>query len=440
MKRQFFYRWLALLFVITLSGAGLIFTSSLLGDIVSFLILVIGAMVIVNFNIAHPYVWYSFFFSLYTLGYPILLLTGENNPIYNYGYSKELIFIHWLALTSFLLIVTPRVVNIKGIRKHINNESFKHSKIVFWILTFLSLLYALYLSQQGFNTKGDLSNSDSFLVFAGLRILLVYTLIAGVQLTKSAVNFNRSKRSLYYYLLITFVTIFLVVFYSAERDLIFRYILIAFFVYYVFLYKRKHNFRLIIMAALLFLSIPISRSIKFLGLRGETVSLDSNIFIEFINSEFHTQSRNVQLLLNQDMYRGFFEGRSFYSAIPSLFNISEFSALRWFDNTFYSHTSTGMGFSLVGDGYVNLGYLGVIFMFVILGVVIKISYQKSAKNIYFFMIYLMSIPLAIYIIRADLNNFISQFFKQVCLVVLIYWLVDEIMARKKVKKMVVNPR
>ncbi|HET3243728.1 TPA: oligosaccharide repeat unit polymerase, partial [Streptococcus pneumoniae] len=62
------------------------------------------AMIIVKFNIFHPYVWYSSFFTIYSISYPLLY----RMEYINYGYTKDLIFMQWLALATLLLTLPSK--------------------------------------------------------------------------------------------------------------------------------------------------------------------------------------------------------------------------------------------------------------------------------------------------------------------------------------------
>jgi len=410
----------------------LLLSKSLLFDVLSFLVLVTGSMYVVRFNLAHPYTWYTGFFSLYALGYPILLIFESANPVHNYGYSKELIVLHWIALVTFLLVVNPKVKNLRTIKKSFKGFNNQLNKYVFYILSIAMFLFSIYLMLQGFNSKSDIGNSNSFIVFLGMRLALVYILVAAIELINAI---SKTGKINYFYASTTIFLLVLIFYYSAERDLLLRYLLILFYIYYIFIYNSKHKLKLIIIITTLFLSVPISRSLKFLGMRGETSTLNSNIIVDFINSEFHTQARNVQLILNNKVYEGYFEGQSFLSVIPKLFGLSDFSIVSWFQNTFYASSPTGMGFSLVGEGYLNGGYLGVIIQFFIIGIILNELYKRSDRNIYYLAIYLLIIPISVYVNRADLYNFISQLTKQVLLVVLILVIVEKLVNRKnKVSK------
>ena len=97
--------YIKLLVYIAISGAVLLFSNSPIFHIVGFGILVFGAMRIVRFDLAHPYVWYSFVFMMYSIGYPVLYIYGMTYDVY--VYTKSLMFSQWLALVVFLLVLSP---------------------------------------------------------------------------------------------------------------------------------------------------------------------------------------------------------------------------------------------------------------------------------------------------------------------------------------------
>ncbi|MDX1259488.1 O-antigen polymerase [Exiguobacterium sp. K1] len=416
-------KYFILIFAGIFSLICMINSSEINGLILSFLILPFSSMCLVRFNLLHPYVWYGVFFSLYTIGYPILLSTGENNFNYYYGYSNELFYLHWIAIFTFFLVVSPNISKQIKIPEKIKVESFfVFNTIFYWLLTCLSIMYFIYIQITGISSKVNLN--DASISSIGVKMLLIYVLVTTIEVIKLILTDN--KKLFYRNILVTFTILILIMFFTAERDLIFRFILVIFYIYYIFLYKKNHKVRLFLIGVLFFLSIPLSRSFKFFWIRGETDTLSSNLLIEFINSEFHTQSRNVQLILNSGSYKGILENNSLTNAFLKLIGIDDFSVLSWFQNTFYYNKSTGMGFSLVGEGYLNSGYFGVLMIFLIISLIIKYFYNRISNSLYYLIIYLLMIPVTVYTIRADFNNFLSQSIKQVILAVVFFVLIDKI--------------
>lgn len=411
---------------IIISGIFLYKSDSILTNILSLVFLAVCAASIVRFNLSHPFVWYSGFFTLYATGYPILLLFGE---YVEFGYSKELIFLHWLALTTFLLIVGPKTVNdnTKAKLPKFSSESVKY---IYAALTFVLILFVLFLGSQDFSSKSELASSGSVFVYLGMRAALVYILITTMELIN---GLSENGKYNFKVVTVTLVVLAAIFFISAERDLLLRYILGLFFLYYIFIYKKENRRKLIAIVVSMAILIPISRSIKYLGMRGEVESIGGNILAEIIKSEFHTQARNVQAILNSGNYEGYFKGETFVTSFTRLFGVSDFSTMSWFNETFFPDRISGVGFSLVGEGYLNFGYLGVVLMFLIIGLVIRTLYLRSGKSIYSMVAYLMMIPISIYTIRADLHNFVSQFTKQVLLILVLVKTMDFLVGKIKNK-------
>lgn len=57
------------------------------------------------------------------------------------------------------------------------------------------------------------------------------------------------------------------------------------------------------------------------------------------------------------------------------------------------------------------GLKGVFFLFLIIGLLVRILYLYSVKNPFYMIVYLYMIPLFIYTIRADFGNLISPMLK-----------------------------
>ena len=174
------------------------------------------------------------------------------------------------------------------------------------------------------------------------------------------------------------------------------------------------------------------------GAISDSISLKfKDLILQFLDGEFISASRNLQVLINNKEYtESLFNGYGILNDFKRIFFKSEFSHGNWFQNTFFSYSKTGYGFTLVGEGYVNLGYFGVILVFVIIGLFIRIIYRKASRNIYFLSIYIYTIPLYMYAIRADLANIFSQFIKHLILSIFIIYVLELVSYSKyrKIKK------
>jgi len=69
----------------------------------------------------------------------------------------------------------------------------------------------------------------------------------------------------------------------------------------------------------------------------------------------------------------------------------------------------------------NFGAAGVVLWFVLLGGFVGYLYRQSARNLIWLTMYIVTMPLVVYITRADFSNLLSQFGKHIALpVVAIY--------------------
>ena len=404
-------QYIHLISFIIISGLLLFFSNSVLVDILAFVILVIGALVIVRFDVSHPYVWFSTIFMLYSISYPILFLSGFTYDVYTY--TKSLIFSEWLALTTFLLIVTPSKVDYSHLNK--NKKEVISSKILVYSVSIFVLITIFEVLSGGYSNKGEIYGGGSIIVFIGFRAALILLMVYAINLSIFALNRKKIdvKLSLY-----VFIVIFLLSFFSGERDLLIRFFVILSFVYYILVQNSKITKEVIWFGAIGLLSIPLLNIFKYYGLTGEIRSSQENFLIQFLTSDFMSASKNLQILLLDETSEGLFNGSSFLSAILRSLNLDKLpwfeitSSGQWFNEHYFGPNRAGQGFTLVGDGYVNFGYFGIVLLFIFIGLLIKLLYVNSNRGIHFFVYYILAIPVFMYTIRADLANILVPLVKQ----------------------------
>lgn len=158
--------------------------------------------------------------------------------------------------------------------------------------------------------------------------------------------------------------------------------------------------------------IPLSRSFKYYILTRSISAAFSwnNLLVEFLDGEFISAGRNLQLL-SANGYINYFHGESLINDIVRLFYDTGYSNQTWFHDVFFTNSSTGYGFTIVGEGYVNGGYFGVIFLMTMMGLLIRMLYSNAKKSRYYMVIYIYMIPFFIYSIRADFANILSALLK-----------------------------
>lgn len=149
----------------------------------------------------------------------------------------------------------------------------------------------------------------------------------------------------------------------------------------------------------------------------------------------------MQILLNhEEEVKNIFSYTQVLKDIKRIFIGSTESTLGWFNDKFFSYTKTKYGFTLVGEGYVIGGILGIVVIFLIIGVLIRFLYHMSSKNIYYKTLYICSIPRIIYAIRADLTNIFSPILKHIILTLLVIFIVQKLFIYKSynLKKILVD--
>lgn len=425
-KKIILIKYVQLLFYTLLSGLFLLLSNNVVGDIIAFIILVFGAMSIVRFDLAHPYVWFSFVFMLYSISYPIFYLNGILYDVYLY--TKSLMFSQWLALLIFLFVVGPIKVYYSKLKKP--NMKFISSKIFLTLTSIILMISIIQIITGGYSHKNDIYEGSAFVSSIGFRAALVFLILYAINLSKFALEKNKIDKKLSFYV---FINIFLLVFFSGERDLIIRFFVITLFIYYIIVKKSKLSKEIIILGVVSLSLIPILAKFKYFGLTGETTESELNFFLSFLSSDFLSASKNLQILLLDESANGIFLGATFVSAFIRALNLDVFLGMKsisaggWYNDKYFAEGRSGQGFTIVGDGFVNFGYLGIIVLFIFIGILVKFLYKRSNKGIYSFVFYILSIPVFMYSIRADLTNILSPLIQQNLLTIFVLKLLLEIL-------------
>lgn len=423
-KKRTVCNYFFLLTVIIITGIIIYATSNIKLQILAFGTLALFGAIMVKFDIFHPYCWFSGMFLLYSLSYPILYCTGNLDPwlLEKAGIPNKLIFLEWVAFSIFLLVVSPK--QVKFINKRNKKLLFtKANKLLYVVMYTVVLLAVVSISQGGFKHKREIYAANnalykiSFIIIYMILVVYVYACLHYMD------NFRYRSRLIFF----TFLLTFLITMYSGERDILFMYLLLTIFILYLSgTIKKQHFFLLIPLGTVV---LPLSSIYKGFFLTGRANGgLNYQNFIkQFFNSEFRSASANMQILLNhKDEIKNIFSYDQILKDIKRIFIENTENTLGWFNNKFFSYTKTKYGFTLVGEGYVIGGILGIIVIFLIIGVFMRYLYHMSSKNIYYKTLYICSIPRIIYAIRADLTNIFSPVLKHIILTLVIIYIVQKL--------------
>lgn len=399
MNRKDFFKKLILLIVVVFSFSIIVLTKSIYGQIIAYWLVIFTSSSLAKFNIMHPWVWFSFSFGLYSSSYS--LLQALNYSSIN-GYTRENTLYSLLALGTVLFFTDVNVNN--SVMKSKYRLQKQEIKILEYILMFLFLtmiIVSMIARNQSFSHKNELlSDRNKFFIIGvyASRFITFFTIIYFVTIEKI------QKREVY---LLTFISLSTIMFslLTAERDIMLRFILSLILVLFSRKILLKKHFIFLIPIGVVFLIA--GRYFKYFFLTGvvnEKIADESFVY-NFLTSDFNAAGENFQILLNNpwtksskgfqyfiyDFLTPFLPGRLF----PNMGN--------WFNNTFYPN-SYSRAFTILGQGYVMGGIIGIIGVFLILSLIIRYLYNKSNFNSIWLSIYIYSIPTIITSFRSTLSS------------------------------------
>jgi len=375
--------------------------------------------------------------AMYSIWFPLQAIVVG----YSYIPIKESVLVETIRLQLFAVSVYVLVVSalvrkeskeVKQsffiVNKNIGNRT--SDKITFWAVLFLTS-YALYsILVGGFSSKRELADSElsvallSQFAFTFLYVILIFNMIRDKGFTQKKIP------------ILIFLVSFLFFIVAGERDIFFKVVLI---IYMVSCDKSSFNsnYSSLFVALAAIVLVPISQAFKSVMLSGE-ISL-TNLGLELIlSNEFTSSGRNLYSLVYFGVQNSFsyLFNDVIRALIPAMF-ISDSginSTANWFNNIYrYNHGfsgSSGWGFSLIGEGYLIGGYFGIMLLITIYASIISFFYNLRFRSIYFYAFYLLLFLVSIYVLRADLANFLSQAFKVSGLAVFAIYLLGRVLKDK----------
>ncbi|TBU74535.1 O-antigen polysaccharide polymerase Wzy [Phytopseudomonas daroniae] len=219
-----------------------------------------------------------------------------------------------------------------------------------------------------------------------------------------------------------------------ERDYIFRLA----FCLVVLSFSRfpiANFFVLALILICLVLLLPVTQAAKGLLLPGADFELTYDLKLIFYG-EFISASRNIYMLIENGVEHAysFFWSDIARAFVPFGANYGFESTGSWYNNTYrvengFSGTA-GWGFSLIAQGYLIDGYVGVALVMGIVSSVLHYFYARRGLSSLWMIFYVMTLSTAIYCIRSDLANFLSQTFKVGGLCIVVYWFSSFILRKK----------
>jgi len=375
-----------------------------------------------NGNLLDPRVSFLGFFLLYSLWFPLqkIILNSDFGILNeNQGLLKPTVDYAFIGAAAFVLTFTvlskKEVANLTAVdffhRFKAANE-YLTEKLIQRILYALVLLGILYALASGASSKREvLDSEDVVLTLVGFAQLAL-TASVSLSIVKMGGNIFHPKSVFF----VAFSTVYMMA--LGERDALFRFLIILGFFYF----DKRRTAYLPVVAGILasaIVAVPVSQFFKAIFLSGSLQISELTLDL-ILSSEFASASRNLYTLiaygvdnslvyLFSDILRG---------ALPSFlssFFIDLKSSTSWYNKTYrfdngFDGTS-GWGFGLLAQGYLIGDVWGIILIMALVGTILAFITNRRLRSEYWYVFSLLSIATAIYCIRADMANFISQSFK-----------------------------
>lgn len=386
----------------------------------------------IDFDISHPYVWFIPLFTLYTIGYPLMHQQGYYAILPNCGYVKansHALFIHWCALCAFIITVSNKQVVYK--RKYHYKLNGIFVKAITVALIGILCLQFLAIMQSGFQTKREILDGLSQNIFFRLgkianQLLPIFAALLIIDPT------IRKKQKIVWGLSVTFIS-FLEMVIVGERSAFIQILIVELLAYNIVIKKinlKKACIAAFFLLALIIVGVSLKASFGRNQNFGRLLS-DEPLWVKLFNAEFSSASINTANILNHRRFWDYGYGLKYLLLIFIPFNFKPLSGILkvlgseglfaisdnslWYHDEILTGARSGYGFSMVADGYMELGILGVIAFYVLLGLIIKKAYEKSAVSMLGLVFYIVLVPIFIYSTRATLLYFMNYLIKYILL-------------------------
>lgn len=418
-------------FIIGFMGILEFFSSNCIIQIVTLMITYFLMALSVKFDVFHPYVWFGGALLIYSIGYPVLYLLGAN---VTYGYTGEPLFMSWIAFVVILIVVPSYSIK----REITSVKGYASAKNLINISALYIVCCIFMIARSGMSNKTELYAQNNKLF--SIAFSLVYLLLVFYTYSFSVDKCEKGKINMILIIEVAIAAIGLGLF-SGERDIMLNFVLVT--VLLLYYWKVINIKQLIVLAVIGILLFPVTVVYKYYllsGVKGTNVTLGfdlKSIIVNFFYGEFESASRNLQLLVNHEEFtRGLMGGKTYISAVTRIFGYAPWSCTAWFMEEFFEPGRSGQGFTAIGEGYINFGYMGIILEFIIIGAMLSYMYKRYNRSITWLTIYISSFPIFIYAVRADLANILSPMCRHVLLGILVLKVYSAICCRKKKREYV----
>lgn len=386
-------------------------------------------------SFSDPRVFFVGFFCMYHTWFEIGYLLGAEQRLFVIDADA---IVSSLRYSLFSLLVFVNIFNF-----FINSSSsygalvsavdsrpwFRSSeRLVFSLLVSIVMVLTVYILLRGGGSKSAIASEVGGVKLIGNVSFIILTILVMLVLSRLPGN-----RILVNKVFLGFASICLLyVLVAGERDVLFRLLIAAIVIFY----EKNRSLNFFKICLIIFLAafiVPISQFFKAVFVAEDFyVSLS---WIDFFSNEFSAASRNLYTLLHFGVSHDWrFVVSDIVRAIVPSFLFGEdgfYSSTKWFNQVFRVSNdfsgSSGWGFGLVAQGYLLGGYAGVAFVSAFVAFITCYFHNRKNKSEYYFVFYVYLITVLVYVMRADLSNFISQSFKIGGFSLLVLWMSSRLM-------------
>lgn len=398
--------------------------------VISNIIIVFVVLYSISFNLSNPVTIFSLVFLLYTISGSYLTIEGILDSSYRY---IESILLHFVALDVFLMVafIPNRKFTLNG--SYIDKLETS-VKINFIFLFFISLLYLYSVYTAGF-----ISKSEKALLSGGLNSFgFIYYMLATIFYLMLIKRF-REKRAVSLFLLLSIIFFFIPLIVTGERNILAKYIIGATIIYHVYTNRLKSKY-ILPLFILMFLGAPLTNALK-MGVGNLDAIYTHDFLTQAMYSEFKSSVRNLAYIITDKgvgLFSPTFESRFLNditrALVPGfLVGRSVETTTVWFNLEYFTRfyeKGGGAGFSQVAYGYINLGIVGVIIWFSLLGYILRKIYIKALVSPMWLVVYASLVSTACLTIRNDLAAPLSQSVKHIGLTLLFLYFIRHFLKRR----------
>ena len=450
------YGWAVFAAGAILSSAVLVFASDDIGQkVAAMFILSFATAAAVRFDIAHPFVWFAGAFTLYSVSGPLLFHLGVH-PYDTWGGYRmsEIDFsgamdYQFFALIIALAVIGPRQVSFLNVRNNPMADAVYQGALPILIVAgVIGVANIFLIVSQDFTSKGDVVLSGDWTTRLSFAFNIAATAL-GVYLSRL---FSEGHPVTAYSILLIVIAVgIIMVLVIGQRHFLFRAGLISLLVFHIF-HRRISIRSLLVMAgfALVLSSVlggykmalvlqdaaPVDtgslweQTVQVIALKNPEF-LNNSPFMQYLKvglvaalgSEAMTPGNNMAMLLSrvpQDLsyfYGTTVPGDLLRSVLPG-FIVQPFVETTGavynrlvFPDTVA--TGGGVGFTIVGYGYLHFGEMGVLMIMLVIGGTLRMIYNWAGRTTTGLMFYIGFFPVAVYVARNDITGPLSQGLKHV---------------------------